>query len=202
MAIKRKKRSEKSLTALLFCMLLTTAAFLSGTATVAQGAGVDGVTRYAPAGPAPGAEFEVHLTINGELPLIVGIVETIPEGFDFVSTTCEQYEVSGQKIVFAVIDETEIMYCVKASSSGEGSITGTWIDLLSDKEGSIADTSSVVRGGGVGTTTPKPSPAATPAATPPSEVPGFEAVFTAVALLITSLFVGRWRSKGGGGSLE
>ena len=215
------KKIKRSTIAVLLLALLTTAALLAGTVTAVQGAEVNGVTRDAPAGPVPGAEFEVKLTINGELPLIVGIVETIPEGFSFVSTTSKDYEVSEQKVAFAVIDETEITYKVKAPSSGEGSFTGTWIDMLGENEGSIVDTVIIVGGGGAGTiggettpaatpgvtattpvTTPKPSPTATPAATPVSEVPGFEAVFTALSLLIACLFVVVWRDKGKGGSGE
>lgn len=218
---KTKNGCRKSLTPILFFLLLTTVAFLGGTVTAVQGAEVNEVTRYAPAVLAPDSEFEVKLTIKGELPVVVGIVETVPEGFNFVSTThpSEQYEVTGQIIAFAVIDETEITYWVQAPSYGEGSFTGTWIDMLSDSEGSIADTIIVVGGDGVGAigvetpkptsvvttttpvTTPKPSPTATPAAIPTSEVPGFEAIFTAVSLLITCLFVGMWRSKEEGGSV-
>jgi hypothetical protein len=208
----KKPRGRRLLTVLLF-VLLTTAASLVGIITAVQGAEVErGVTRYTPAGPAPGAEFEVKLTITGELPLIVGIVETIPEGFSFVSTTCEDYEVSGQKIAFAVLDETEITYWVKAPSSGEGLFTGTWIDMLSDSEGSITDTTTPP------VTTPKPTPkpsptataaatattttTATPAAIPASEIPGFGVIFTAVSLLIASLFVVMRRTKGEGGKVK
>jgi hypothetical protein len=219
----KKKGGRRLLTVLLF-VLLTTAASLAGMVTAVQGAEVEGVTRYTPAGPVPGAEFEVKLTITGELPLVVGIVETVPAGFDFVSTTSDHYEISDQEVAFAVIDETEITYWVKAPSSGEGSFTGTWIDMLSDSEGSIADTIVIVGGGGTGAigvetpmptpavttttpvTTPKPSPTATatatatatPAALPASEIPGFEAILAAVSLLIACLFVVMWRTKGEG----
>ena len=195
---KTKKEGGRRLLTVLLSVLLITAASLAGVVTAVQGAEVEGVTRYILAGPAPGAEFEVKLTITGELPLAVGIVETIPEGFGFVSTTCEDYEVSGQKIAFVVLDETEIAYWVKAPSMGEGTFSGTWIDMLSKKEGSIADTTTPP------VTTPKPNPAATatPAATPTSEVPGFEAIFTAIALLITCLFVSTWKRKKEGGRVE
>jgi hypothetical protein len=223
----KKKGGRRLLTVLLF-VLLTTAASLVGIITAVQGAGVNEVTRYAPEVLAPDSEFEVKLTITGELPLIVGIVETIPEGFGFVSTTSDHCEISGQEVAFAVIDETEITYWVKAPSSGEGSFTGTWIDMLSDSEGCIADTIVIVGGGGTGAigvetptstpavttttsvTTPKPSPTATatatatatPAAIPASEMPGFEAIFTAVSLLIACLFVVMWRTKGEGGTVK
>ncbi len=184
----------KILTLLLF---LATAAFLAGTVTAVPG--TDGVTRSAPADPVPGAEFDVKLTISGERPLVVGIVETIPEGFDFVSTshTPDQYDVSGQKIVFAVINETEILYRVKASSSGLDTFTGTWIDMLSQKEGSIAGTGGIEEG-----STPTPTPTPTPATTPTPEVPGFETFFTALTLVIAGLFVVLLRNKEEGGRVE
>ncbi|MBN1456041.1 MAG: PGF-pre-PGF domain-containing protein [Methanomicrobia archaeon] len=146
-------------------LLALAAAILAGTVAAVQGAEVLGVTRYAPAGPAPNAEFDVRLTINGEVPLIVGVVESIPEGFRFVSTAGEHYKVSGQDVAFSVINTREITYRVKAPSTGEGTFTGTWVDLLSEHEGSIADTFVIIGGGGgssgiaegtgvTGTTTP------------------------------------------------
>ena len=200
MTRKRAKMRWKILTLLLF---LATAAFLAGTVTAVPG--TDGVTRSAPADPIPGAEFDVKLTISGERPLVVGIVETIPEGFDFVSTshTPDQYAVSGQKIAFAVINETEILYRVKASSSGVGSFTGTWIDMLSQKEGSIRDITDIVGADSAVEEGPTPMPVVTTptskmaqSPTPTSEVPGFETIFAIVSFLIAYLFV--FRGKGGG----
>ncbi len=175
----------KILTLLLF---LATAAFLAGTVTAVPG--TDGVTRSAPADPVPGAEFNVKLTISGERPLVVGIVETIPEGFDIVSTSHppDQYAVSGQKIVFAVINETEILYRVKASSSGVGTFTGTWIDMLSDKEGAIRDITDVAGADSAVEEEPTPLQVVT-TPTPTSGVPGFETIFAIVSFLIVYLFV-------------
>ncbi len=198
---KRGKMRWKILTLLLF---LATAAFLAGTVTAVPG--TDVVARSAPADPIPGTEFDVKLTISGERPLVVGIVETIPEGFDFVSTShpLDQYDVSGQKIAFAVINETEITYRVQASSSGVGTFTGTWIDMLSDKEGAIRDITDVVGAGSTieeeptplqVVTTPTSKMTQSPTAAPTSEVPGFEPIFAIVSLLIAYLFV--YRGKGG-----
>lgn len=210
--MKEESGKRKRLMITSFFVLLTTAALLAGTVTAVPGAEVREVKRYAPAGPAPSAEFEVKLTINGELPLVVGIVETIPEGFGFVSTThpSGQYEVSGQKVAFAVIDETEISYRVKAPSSGEGTFTGTWIDMLSEKEGSITDTPVIVGEGGSGAIREDTAPTtvasttATPAtaSTPASEVPGFGTIFTALSLLIACLSVIMMRNEEGGGGVE
>ncbi len=89
------------------------------------------VTRsFSTISPSPNSEFDVMLAISDLN--IGGIVETLPDGFSYVSTThpSDQVSVSGQKIAFAVINETEITYKVKAPSSGEGTFTGKWVDLL------------------------------------------------------------------------
>jgi PGF-pre-PGF domain-containing protein len=164
--LKKKSGRREKLMLLPFFALLVTAALLAGTVTTVQAAEVAGVTRYAPAGPAPDAEFDVRLAITGELPLVVGIMETIPEGFSFVSTKYDHYDVSGQEVAFAVINTTEITYKVTAPPSGEGTFTGTWTDMLSENSGNIADTIVIVGGAGAGaigddtTSTPTPAPAA------------------------------------------
>ncbi|MFZ2070325.1 MAG: PGF-pre-PGF domain-containing protein [Halobacteriota archaeon] len=162
---------------LLFMLAATT--LFAGTAMAMTHTEVAGVTRYAPAGPAASEEFEVTLRISGELPLVVGIVETIPEGFSFPSSDVSStpYKVSGQKISFAAIDEAEIKYTVIAPSSGDGTFTGEWADLLvlttkleEGKEGrwhTVAPeegTTVIIGGGGAGTieeeglVTPTPTP--------------------------------------------
>jgi len=127
----KKGKCERAMLVLLFTLAAT--ALLAGTVTAVTHTEVESVTRYAPASPAADEEFEVTLRISyAKLPLVVGIVETIPEGFKFpssdVSTT--PYKDSGQKISFAAIDEKEIKYKVIAPSSGEGTFTGEWVDLL------------------------------------------------------------------------
>ncbi len=84
-------------------------------------------------------EFEVTLTLDNIT--ICGIAETLPHDLTFVSTThpLEKVRVSGQKISFAVINETQVAYRVRSSTSGSGTpeITGIWIDLLNDSEGAV-----------------------------------------------------------------
>ena len=94
--------------------------------------------------PAPNEDFNVTLMIVFQ---IGGIVETIPEGFTFVSTTHppEQYNVSGQNIRFVVINEPEIKYSVKAPSSGSGTFKGLWEDVLNEIKGTLADTNVAVK---------------------------------------------------------
>ena len=97
--------------------------------------------------PAPNEDFDVTLTICFQ---IGGIVETIPESFTFVSTTHppEQYNVSGQNIRFVVINEPEIMYSVKAPSSGSGTFKGLWADVLNETNGTLADMNVAVKSAG------------------------------------------------------
>jgi len=178
-------KCKRAMLVLLFAFAVT--ALLAGTVTAVTHTVVESVTRYAPAGPAADEEFDVTLRISySELPLVVGIVETIPEDFTFVSCPTlpdEQYDVSGQKVAFTVIckeseaEIKEIKYIVKAPSSGDGTFTGEWVDLLvltpeleEGKEGkwhTVAPedgTTVIIGGGGAGaieegvTATPTPVP--------------------------------------------
>ncbi len=79
----------------------------------------------------------VKLVIEGEAPLFVGIVETIPEGFSFPEvnediSSASNFKVDKDqgKISFSVTDERELIYYVIPSSSGEASFEGYWVDML------------------------------------------------------------------------
>jgi len=167
---------------------------------VVQAATVN-VERVIPASVAPSAEFEVLLRIEGEPPLVVGITETIPEGFSFVSTNCKHFNISGQKVAFAAINATEIRYKVRAPSSGEGTFSGSWIDFLSEREGNIANTTIIVEGITPTIASPSPLPTASPTPTPtstPTPTPqGFETLFAIASVLLLSLFSLGRGGKGG-----
>ena len=109
-------------------------------------------------------------------------METIPDGFAFVSTThpSNQTHVSGQKVVFVVLNETSIRYEVRAPSRGSGTFSGTWYDAMSEKEGDIESTHVSVR-------MAEASPTPTSAPAPP--VPGFEAVYALAGLLVVAVAV-------------
>lgn len=87
-----------------------------------------------------GGEVLVTLSIDGMN--AGGIVETIPEDFSFVETSCpaDRYRVSGQKLIFAVIGESEITYRVRAETASSRAFTGTWNDAFSKEEGTIPPT--------------------------------------------------------------
>jgi hypothetical protein len=194
------RRTESGMVRLVMIVLMSFALFAS-TMSAVQGVEVSGVRRSVLSDPAPGAEFEVTLTLEGELPLVVGIRETIPEGFGFVSTTCKNYEVSGQEIAFVVMNETAVSYRVKAPASGTGTFTGTWVDLLGEEEGTIAATTVVVGGGGMPSTSAQPvASTETPITEPEPAVPGFKALSLIVSLLIVLLLLISMRTLGG--SLE
>ncbi len=140
--------------------------------------------------PTPDSTFEVMLNIAGLQ--IGGIVETIPDGFAFVSTThpSNQTYVSGQKVVFTVVNETSIRYEVRAPSEGSGTFSGTWYDALNEMEGNVDSTSVSV--------SVAETPMSSPTPTPSPPVPGFEAVFALAGLFVVAvLFV--FRRKGGEG---
>jgi len=114
---------------------------------------------------AAGAEIEVTLSISGMK--AGGIVETIPQGWSVVSSDhpADRTRISGQSIIFSVIDETEIIYLVRAGSNG-GSIAGQWDDALNCTGGVIPATSISVSGGeGGDTDSTTPATGATTAGT-------------------------------------
>ena len=135
--------------------------------------------------PIQGSTVDVSLNIKD---LQIGaIVETIPDGFSFVSTThpANQTYVSGQKVVFAVVNETTIKYTVRAPLEAEEGIgtrtfTGTWYDSLNEAEGDIGSDSVRIKSA---TPSATPSPSSTHTPTPTPSIPGFEVVFTLAGLL-------------------
>jgi len=141
--------------------------------------------------PTPDSTFEVMLNIAGLQ--IGGVVETIPDGFAFISTMhpSNQTYVSGQKVVFTVVNEASIRYEVRAPLEGSGTFDGTWYDALNEMEGNVDSTSVSVSVA----ETPMSSPTPT---TPSPAVPGFEAVFGLAGLFVVAvLFL--FRRKGGEG---
>lgn len=203
-------------------LLVSACLFLWATPVMAEEINV--TRSFSTTSPSPNSEFNVMLTISDLN--IGGIVETLPEGFSYVSTMhpSNQVSISGQKIAFAVINETEITYKVKAPSSGEGTFTGKWVDLLvlspeleegKERWETIADAMVVVKSATPTVATPTPTlatpkpVAATTPTTPPipsptpistSDVPGFDAIFAVASLAIACLVV--CRKRGGGNTKD
>ncbi len=206
-------------------LLVAMCLFVGALATPVMAEEISVTRSFSTISPSPNSEFDVMLTISDLN--IGGIVETLPERFSYVSTThpSDQVRISGQKIAFAVINETEITYKVKASSSGEGTFTGKWVDLLvlspeleegKERWETIADGMVIVEAAATPTAatpthtvatstptlaTPKPVAATTPTSTPTpvstSDVPGFDAIFAVASLVIAFLVIFRKKGKGG-----
>ncbi|WAI00264.1 PGF-pre-PGF domain-containing protein [Methanogenium organophilum] len=96
------------------------------------------ITRSIPMSSYLGEDFTVTLSIEGLD--AGGIIETLPDGLLFVSTEhpAEQTDVSGQHVVFSVVDEEEIVYTVKPSRLGSQTIDGIWADVAALTNGTIA----------------------------------------------------------------
>lgn len=185
------------------------------TATIVSVTGAEVTRSVSTNTPAPGAEFDVMLTISGlqsDDSVVCGIVETIPEGFEYVKSECpsDRISVSGQRIAFAVINVATIRYTVKSPSSGSGMIKGEWINLLNETDGKITDTGVTVITHGsskrdveftqtptttstVESSTPVTPTEETANSTSTPTIPGFEVVFASVALLLYLIFPRRGR---------
>jgi hypothetical protein len=145
--------------------------------------------------PTSDSTFDVMLNIAWLQ--IGGVVETIPDGFAFISTThpSNQTYMSGQKVVFTVVNETSIRYEVRAPLEGSGTFDGTWYDALNEMEGNIDSTSVSV------SVAETPTPPSSPTPTPSPPVPGFEAVFALAGLFVVAVrFLFSRKRRGGEGS--
>ena len=193
---KNNKKIPQILLTLSVVILAISLLTVAPIATVKATATDTTVTRTASTtSPTSGSTFEVMLNIVGLQ--IGGIVETIPDGFAFVSTThpSNQTYISGQKVMFAVVSETSIKYEVQASSEGSGTFSGTWYDALNEMEGNIDSTSVSV------SVAETPTPPSSPTPTPSPPVPGFEAVFALAGLFVVAVrFLFRRKRRGGEGS--
>ncbi len=154
--------------------LVIVAIAVTGMATGAE------VTRIiVPDNPAPGSTFDVTLRITGLQ--VGGIVERIPDGFTFVSTTHprNQTSISGQNVIFAVLNETLITYSVRApAGDGSGIFRGEWYDALNITRGDTESKRVNV------VATPSPSPAAGT----PVPAPGFYLITGIVGLIIAAYY--------------
>jgi hypothetical protein len=95
------------------------------------------VERQVPSDLSEGEMAEITLEITGETPFMLGIVETIPEGFTFPETysdisDAESFKIDRDsgKISFSVSDSTEVTYNVIPSDDTENSFEGYWVDML------------------------------------------------------------------------
>lgn len=134
--------------------------------------------------PLPGGDFVVTLDVGGIA--VGGIVEKIPEGFVFVSSTHPpgRLSVAGQQVSFALLDDERVSYRLRASAEGDGVITGFWEDFVAGENGTVAPTRVSPAAPVPSLTTASPVPASAPV----SSVPG------ALLALAAALFA--WRRAG------
>ncbi len=95
------------------------------------------VERILPEKLKAGKENEICLKINAEGNYVVGIVETLPEGWSFPEDTasvcdCPDFKVDkdNRKISFAADNVAEIKYTVIPADKAEGEISGQYVDML------------------------------------------------------------------------
>jgi len=156
----------------LFCLVLL---FLFVPAAVC---GAPVTRTLSTAEPGAGEVFTVSLSIDGIA--LGGVVETLPAGYAFAGTDHpdDRVLVRGEKIGFAVMNDTRITYSVTAPASGSGDITGTWEDFLGESHGQIAPSHVAVDGIETAVASGGESPAAQQAGSP------LAVVAAAAALLI------------------
>ncbi|MEL4304248.1 hypothetical protein [Methanococcoides sp. LMO-2] len=117
-------------------LLMIAGSVLSPVALAAEGDILE-IKRNVPSALPSGSSVEITLEISGETPFMVGIVETIPEGFSFPDDDSEVSDAShfkvdrnAGKIAFSVSNENEITYKVIPSGTVEYTFEGYWVDML------------------------------------------------------------------------
>ena len=103
--------------------ILMIAAILALLSTTALAASTGSVTRsFSVASISPGGNVTITLTPNpSSLFAIYQVIETLPEGFTFISSTVDQV-ITGQQVKLTSIGSSPISYTVRAPSN-EGSYT-------------------------------------------------------------------------------
>ncbi len=150
-----KRVSLKNISLLFIVMTI----ILSVIATPAMAAVSTGsVTRsFSTTTPANGSTIIVTLTPGGVVATgdFYGVVETLPAGFTYVSTTATDVVQTGQVLDFTKIGATAFTYTVTAPAAAPGaySFTGTFVDA--DTNTGVVATSVVTVGGTASATAPR-----------------------------------------------
>lgn len=117
-------------------LVVVTGLLLSPVGIAGEGE-INDVKRNLPSDISSGEMVEVTLDIKGYKPFMIGIVETIPDGFTFPENDADVSEAEhfkidrdNGKISFSVRDETEITYNVIPSSNDRTGFEGYWVDML------------------------------------------------------------------------
>lgn len=142
-----------------------------------------------------GDEVQVHLSVDGMN--TGGIVETIPDGCTFLSTTypAEKYRVSGNTVLFSVIDSREITYLMQAQKEGTWIFAGTWDDTFNKTDGTIPESRLTVgKGSGMSSQIPAENGTAAPSNTTAGLGTPLQIGILTLALVIAGTWYRRSRS--------
>jgi hypothetical protein len=129
----------------------------------------------------PGGEFVVTLDVSGIA--VGGLVENIPDGFVFVSSTHPpgRVSVADRQVSFALIDDERVIYRLRAGVAADGAITGYWEDFEAGENGAVAPT----------WLSTDPEPLETKIPPTPAAAPGFSVAGALLALAAVLFFVRR-----------
>lgn len=137
----------KSLVISCLCIILCIVPVAAGGVTVERSLSSSSIEQYQ----------DLGVTLSIEDLQAGGIVETIPDGCTFSGTDypTDRYRLSGNKVLFSVIGDSEITYTVKAAKSGSWTISGVWTDAVNMTDGTIPDSQILIydSGGDSGSTT-------------------------------------------------
>lgn len=121
----------------IFGLLLIIACMIFSPVALATGGEVTEVERNVPSDLVSGETTEIVLDITGDTPFMVGIVETIPEGFEFPADDADVSDAShfkvdrdAGKISFSVGSENQVAYNVIPSGDDGSGFEGYWVDML------------------------------------------------------------------------
>ncbi|WP_321429290.1 hypothetical protein [uncultured Methanolobus sp.] len=123
--------------ALFLSMLMLLMLALTASSVSAADSEISDVVRTVPDSVTTNTEFSVMLEIEGDSPLVVGIVEYIPSGLSFpdddadICSSCDfTVDRDNMTIAFSAIDVDTISYTLVSSSTGIYDFSGEWVDLL------------------------------------------------------------------------
>ena len=129
------KKLKRAFALLLMLLILTASVFV--TAAAAEEAPEINVERILPEKLKGGKEAQITLKLTAGDEFVLGIVETLPEGWSFPEdeaavSDCPHFELDREqrKISFAADGVSEIHYTVIPAKDAPGEISGEYVDML------------------------------------------------------------------------
>lgn len=141
------------------------------------------IRTIAPASPHPGESVSVTLSLPPAF--FGGVIEQLPEGFTFMSTSHpnEGVRQKGQTIIFSLTGQNTVQYTIRAPSSGCGLIQGRWENVGTKATGTIPTTVITVAGTDLSRCNAQP------------HTPGFGIMTALVACTVVALILKRKLEK-------